>query len=330
MLLAAIFVAPAAAAGQRAVHLVYMRGAGAEQCPSDAELQKGVIARLGRDPFWGRGARPIWITISGAGDELVATIAAQAEDSGGAQVHAVTSRRHECGELAAAVELALAIAIDPEAALGPRAGPPAGAPDRVEPVADPPAPPVLRPPAPEMTTLTTSPPRPTSGQRGARATHWFAGGGVLVSAGTTPATTAGLVLGVGGRWRDWSLALEGRVDYPRELPVESGAVSAAPMFAAVVPCRHLRWFAACLVEAAGATRGSGRGLPGARADVTPYLATGVRLAGETSVDSRFALNVHLDVLAPLTPTHLAVSQLPVWDTPAASVALGVSAIQRFW
>ena len=256
-----MFVGPAATAAQRAVHLVYLRGAGAEQCPSEAELQQGVIARLGRDPFWGRGARSIRITISGAGDQLVATIAAQAENGSAAQVRAVTSRRQECGELASAVELALAIAIDSEAALGPRPAPAAFATipaDRavtvepVEAVVVPPSPPVS---PSSSTTLMTSPPHMAAGPGGARAVHWFAGAGMLVAAGMSPRTTAGLLLGVGGWWRDWSLALEGRVDYPRELEVGSGAVAAAPMFAAAVPCRHVRWFAACLVAAAGAVRG---------------------------------------------------------------------------
>ena len=64
--------------------------------------------------------------------------------------------------------------------------------------------------------------------------------------------------------------------------------------------------------------------------MTPYLATGLRLAGEAAVGPRFALNVHLDALATLTPTQLAVNQFQVWGTWPASVALGVSAIERFW
>jgi hypothetical protein len=118
LLVAGLIGSAAANAGPRAVHLVYNRGAGAEQCPSQAELQQGIIARLGRDPFWGHGARQVWITISRSGTELVATIAAQPEDGGAAQVRAVTSRRAACAELASAVELALAIAIDPVAAAG--------------------------------------------------------------------------------------------------------------------------------------------------------------------------------------------------------------------
>lgn len=64
--------------------------------------------------------------------------------------------------------------------------------------------------------------------------------------------------------------------------------------------------------------------------MTPYLATGLRLAGETAVGPRLAVNVHLDALATLTPTHLTVNQLQVWGTWPASVAVGVGAVERFW
>ncbi|HVT10238.1 MAG TPA: hypothetical protein VHO67_22415 [Polyangia bacterium] len=319
-------------AGESAVHLVYMRGAGAERCPSQAELQQGVIARLGRDPFWGGGARPVWLTISRSGAELVATIAVQAEDGGPAQVRAVTSRRHECAELAAAVELALAIAIDPDAALGVSPAAPSDSPERVERASRPARLPDPAAGASESPTRVTSTPGRTAAAGDASGYGWFAGAALLVSSGSAPALSAGVALDVGARRRDWSLMLEGRADYPSEAPMRNGAgaVAASPVLAAVVPCRHLRWFAGCLVAAAGMLFGSARGVPDAHVDVTPYLASGVRLATEFALGTRFALGARVDLLATLTPTHLRVDGMDVWRTPAASATLGISAIERFW
>ena len=332
-LLAACLLGSATAnAGTRAVHLVYIRGAGAEHCPSQAELQEGIIARLGRDPFWGRGARQVWITISRSGTELVATIAAQAEDGGAAQVRAVTSRRAECVELASAVELALAIAIDPLAAVGR----PSEAGEAAEPFEPPSAPPSSVAPASEalgtpnaaalVAVQRTAPPK----ERSAGDRHWFVGAGLLLSEGAGPGTSVGLALDLGARRRDWSLTLEGRVDYPTEVVVGGGAVGAAPILAALVPCYHVRWLAACAVAAAGILRGSARDLPDAHVDATPYFAAGARLAAELPVSARFALGAHLDVLATLTPTQLQVDQTEVWRTAVASLTLGLSAIERFW
>jgi hypothetical protein len=326
-LLAASVVGSAAAnAGPRAVHLVYNRGAGAEQCPSQAELQQGIIARLGRDPFWGRGARQVWITISRSGTELVATIAAQAEDGGAAQVRAVTSRRAECGELASAVELALAIAIDPVAAMGRPSEAPA---DIAEPFEPPSAPTGSVAPAPGAAALGTARRAATPEARGGRDLHWFVGAGLLLSTGAGPGTSAGLALDLGARRGAWSLTLEGRVDDPTE--ADGGAISAAPILAAAVPCYHVRWLAACAVAAAGILRGSARDdLPGAHVDMTAYCAAGARIAAELPVGGRFALGAHVDLLATLTPTHLRVDQAEVWGTPVASATLGLSAIERFW
>jgi hypothetical protein len=319
-----------AGADPRAVHLVYIRGAGAERCPSQAELQQGVIARLGRDPFWGRGARPVWITITRSGAQLVATIAAQAEDGGAAQVRAVTSRRGECAELASAVELALAIAIDPVAV----EGRPTEAPGPVaEPLVTPSAPAVSTAPPPqppEAAALVAAQPHATPEARTVRDRHWFVGAELLLSAGTGPRTSPGFALALGARRGDWSLALEGRADYPIEMPVDGGAIAAAPLLAAVVPCYHVRSLAACAVTTAGVLVGAARGLPGARTEVTPYWAAGARLAAELPVGARFALGAHFDLMATLTPTHLQVDQTQLWQTPVLSGTFGLSAIERFW
>jgi hypothetical protein len=329
LLAAGVVGSAAAKAGPRAVHLVYNRGAGAEQCPSQAELQQGIIARLGRDPFWGRGARQVWITISRSGTELVATIAAQAEDGGAAQVRAVTSRRAECVELASAVELALAIAIDPVAAMGRPSEAPGEIAEPFEPPSAPTSSPAPAPGAPEAAALGTARRPATPESRSGRDLHWFVGAGPLLSTRAGPGTSVGLALDLGARRGAWSLTLEGRLDDPTE--ADGGAISAAPILAAAVPCYHLRWLAACAVVAAGILRGSAQDdLPGARVEMTPYCAAGPRVAAELPVSGRFALGAHVDVLATLTPTHLRVDQVEVWHTPVASVTLGLSAIERFW
>ena len=112
-LLLAARPAPAAPPVPPSVRLSYVLGRGAEQCPPEAALRRGVAARLGRDPFRAEGAQLVSIRVEATRAGLAATV--EVRDAAGKAVgtRTVASSRRDCAELAAAVELAVAIAIDP-------------------------------------------------------------------------------------------------------------------------------------------------------------------------------------------------------------------------
>ncbi|MEM9196195.1 MAG: hypothetical protein AAGF12_43935, partial [Myxococcota bacterium] len=96
---------------------VWVRGAGAEACASTASLQVEVAERLGRDPFQPPITQHIEGIVRRSEGTFVATL--YNRDPEGALVgeREFRSEAEDCDGLAAAVVLAVALAIDPEAAL---------------------------------------------------------------------------------------------------------------------------------------------------------------------------------------------------------------------
>jgi hypothetical protein len=133
---------------------------------------------------------------------------------------------------------------------------------------------------------------------------------------------------VGVRRGVWSLALEGRADYPREAAVGGGAVSAHVAAGALVPCRHFGPVAVCGLVLVGGLRGSSRDLVDARGDVTPYAAAGARLAVELALGRSWAVRLQGDLLGTITPTTLTVGSEDVWKTPPVSGVFGLVAAVR--
>jgi hypothetical protein len=330
-LLALSATAQVAHAQAGVIRLDYERGPGAEQCPTAAELRNGVMARLGRDPFRDAEARRVHVVITVSGAGLAASVTVHDGQGRAVGERRLTSPHRDCAELAAAVGLAIAIVIDPAGAWGRRAdrwdesapaSQPQSAPAPVESAAAPP-PPNRSPEKLEVRRAQPAPPRPGV------PLVWLVGAGPLLSLGAAPGVTGGLAVQVGVRRGAWSLALEGRADYPREASVGGGAVSAFVAAGALVPCRHFGRFAVCGVVLAGGLRGAARDLAESRDDVTPYAAAGARLAVEVGLGRRWALRLQGDLLGTITPTTLTVGTQEVWKTPPVSGAFGLLLAARF-
>ena len=312
--------APAGAAQPERVKLNYQRGEGAAACPDASAIVAGVGARLGYEPFEDAAAKRINVSVQVADHALSARI--EMIDANGKIIaeRVLTSRRSDCTELAATMQLAIAIAIDPfhATATGP-ASPPA---TEQKP---PPAPPVEAPPrVVTSTTIIVSPP-PRDAPKPApmtAAVSAAAVGGV----GTAPSMTLGALARVTVRRSALSLSLEGRVDLPTSEPQPVGSITTSLLVASVAPCGHVRLFSACGLVTGGVFRAAGHGLVDARNVVAPYFALGARIAAELPIHARLAFVANIDVVAPLTQTDLLVGGEPVWTTPSISAlaALGLS------
>jgi hypothetical protein len=108
----------AASADQRFVRLAWARADGGEACLSQSELGERVRARLGRDPFSEQGALSIEGWVRREGTRLRATLRVQG-DAGHTGERELDSEELDCAALGDAVVLAVALAIDPDAALRP-------------------------------------------------------------------------------------------------------------------------------------------------------------------------------------------------------------------
>jgi hypothetical protein len=280
--------------------LRYLRAAGAAACPDEETFRADVAGRLGRDPFADRSDRVIAVTLTRRGATLEGVI--ELHEPSGMATRRFRSLVGDCSELAAAVELALAIAVD--AVEAPTPSRPAGAPPRPPPPIDA----VTRPPAP----------RPAP----APSLACEASVGVLGSVGSVPVASLGTTLQVAvGRGPLW-LALEGRADFPAVRPLRTGAVEGSLLAVSLAPGVRGRSLAGYTLLTAGALRAAGRGLDDARHVEAAFVAAGARAAYHRAI-GRLGLTLHLDLLVPLTETTLQVSGADVWTTPPVTASIGL-------
>ncbi|MDC0746107.1 hypothetical protein [Polyangium mundeleinium] len=130
------------------VKFVWSREAGAESCPDQAEIEREITARLGRDVFSSCADRLIQARL--IREEKNGRWIAQIEEREGARLLTSRAPLHvdapDCTPIKDASVFVIAVLIDPEAASSPPPPPP------------PPAPPPLSPPAPPPPSPRRSPP----------------------------------------------------------------------------------------------------------------------------------------------------------------------------
>jgi hypothetical protein len=290
--------APAFADMPRPLRLDYQRLEGAAACADAAAIRAGVTSRLGYDPFSEEASDRMRVTIRERHHLLEARIElvdAQGELAAGRRLAA---RGRDCGELTEAVELAMAIAIDPVLA-----GP---------------APPAEKPLA-QASASALGPPLRTE-----------VDAGMLGSLGWLPAANLGLRAGVRLRGEVLSLGLEARADLPAAKPLRAGEASGWLLAGTLLPCMHLRAASACALATAGALHVAGqRGLANPRQATLPYLGFGFRLAALLPIGERASLALHGDVTAPVTEARLTVDGEVVWRSPTVALTLGLGMAYRF-
>jgi hypothetical protein len=197
-----------------------------------------------------------------------------------------------CAELAGALVLAIAVAIDPLRAAAPPS-PPAD-----ERAATPP-PAVVA--APVAVAKPASEPRRLVDDLRLRVAF-----GVQGTVDAAPGPTFGFMGRVGFALRRWSLAIELRGDLPGSADVDGGRVSASTMAAFLVPCVSHRVVAFCLLGGAGGQEVAGSGYLLSRSSWVPYAAVGARIELELAVTRVLAVLLHVDVMAPVTRAELYV------------------------
>ena len=115
----ALSTGSASAEGPSTARLSWVRAQGAETCVDAPVLARDVNKRLGRDAFGGTPSRSIEGIVAREGTKWVAKL--YVRDLAGALVgdRELTSDAADCAALSGAVTLAIALVIDPEAALAP-------------------------------------------------------------------------------------------------------------------------------------------------------------------------------------------------------------------
>lgn len=289
------------------VQLEYDRREGAGSCPDARAVAAGVAERLGYEPFVAAASSRVRVTVLRRDRVFQARIEMVGPNDSAKAERVLSSRRSDCAELAATLELAIAIAIDPS-------GPPAPEPPARAAEAPAPAASGVVAHAPVMPAAVRPAPRPVTAQ--------VAVAGVA-AIGSAPVRNLGVAVRFAARRGNASLGLEGRADLPASMPLSAGDVSTSLLVASLVPCVHWRRVAGCALATGGVLRAAGHGLVDARHVAAPYVALGARLVVDGAVTSNLSWTAHADVSAPLTETELRVGGEELWTTPPVSVSIGL-------
>lgn len=324
--------APAVAQQPVSIQLEYDRREGATACPDVRAVAAGVAGRLGYEPFDAKAARRVRVTVRRKERALSARI--EMIESNGEPIaeRVLTSQQADCAELAATMELAIAIAIDPFHAAAPERGPKDERPPPLQ---------VSQPASARTATAVSdggaaakrddtavlafpaSAPAPGEPIRGQVALA------AIGEVGSAPVRNFGLAVRVGARRGKFSLGIEGRADLPASVPLKVGDVSTSLLVASLIPCLHVRSLSACGLVTGGALRAAGHGLADARQVDDPYVAVGARLGIDLPVTDELSLAAYGDLSAPLVETQLKVGGAELWTTPPISFLLGIGTVFTF-
>jgi hypothetical protein len=322
-ILPVLLVPWSAAAAHAEVLLEYDRASDTASCSGPDQLRAAVAARLGYDPFVaasGAGTDTIAVHIRRNGSALEGTIERlDPARHARARPATIVSKTGDCTELAAALAVGIAIAIDPlSITREPSASPPAPTP-----------PPQASAPPPAPTPVPAAAADRGTSQEPATPLTVAVGAAPSIAVGALPDVSFGVRALVGIGRGPWEVDLEGRFDAPVSAQTNGGSIQASLVLGTVAPCmRH--WLAfACGVVSLGALRGTGLGFDHTREDNTFYIAAGARAGFEFPLGSRFAFRPFIEGQVPLRPTRLEAGGQPVWSTPAFEFAAVPMLMGRF-
>jgi hypothetical protein len=302
-------VSPSFGQTRNTVRLAYSRGPGAESCPEERALRDAVLDLLGYDPFRADAKEDIDARVVRGPGGLEAAIDLLDESGRSRGVRRLLSRRQDCAQLASALALALAIAVDPLMA------------DRVSAGLEPAPLPADRP-APVAKQSQPPPDRvaPTVRRLG------FLAHGTL---GAAPGPAPGFDLIADLRRGRFSVSIDARVDLPASKDVPGGTISGWLATGSLVGCVHHHFVAGCALLGAGALRVDGHDLENARGATEPLAVAGARAALEIPLSQSLAAMVHADLYGTLIETAVLVGGQEAWKTPPVSGAAGAGLLAVF-
>jgi hypothetical protein len=311
-------------------------------CPSEADFQRAVAARLGREPFVAESTRRLAVEVRLENSELSATGALVEADGTSAGIRRLTGKPGDCRELVEGMALAASLALSgdlgvtspPDPALPPVAFPPTNPTDTKGPPksAQAPAPSAMVPVSPASLSEREDLADEAGAADAAQSRSLALGAGLTGQAalGVGPGVGVGGTLFGFGRSGSWSLSVEARLDGLSQLEFDSGGSATTSLLAGVLsPCRHFERVRACALALAGSIQASSHGVTLPDSDAAPYAALGARLGVDFPLSRTVFLEGRLDGLLTLLPVDIELGGETVWSSPFGSAALGMGAFGLF-
>jgi hypothetical protein len=313
------------------VRLVYVREAGVEGCPDEESVRRAVAARLGHDPFVEVDPRrTVRATIGKKGPWLRVSIELSDESGELLGTNQLTPRVRDCHTVASAMELAIALAIDPLHALETRAPSPSPSPTESPLV----VPAQTAPAAPALVVRRARPAArawpPTDEEIAENRVRLVGRVAILAAVSAEPGATWGIALGLAAQWRRFSVGAELRGDVPGTRVSGGGTVSGSLVVINLLPCVRAYGIFFCGLFSGGVMIANGAGFPVDQQAVVPFFGGGARAGVEFKLSRRIAIGLHADLLAPFTQTVLYVDRNELYraDPVSGAFALLVSGVLK--
>lgn len=309
--------------------LIYLRGEGAEKCPSEDELRKAVVQRLGYDPFF-PVAKVTLVAEVERREKGGFTGKVKVIDADGLLVgtRVIPSSSSECAELVRVLALNLSITVDDLALLLPEknaGGPTLEVKEAPEVPAQPPAP----TPGPDSAKEPPPAELPEEVKPSTRTIFPEAAVLLLGSAGKTPAITLGIGASLGLRVKAIRVAGELVALLPSEGSEGGNKGRAQITEGTLAVCYHLALPYACAKGSVGSLEGSGAQIDGPKTGRALVAGAGIEAGAEFPLTEHLLLRALADVRFALVRPRIDVGGTPVFRTPSASLTLGFAAVVRF-
>jgi hypothetical protein len=328
-LLTLLWMTPVSGAVPSKVRLEYTQDEVSLRCSTEEALRESISDRLGRNPW--DDAAPELLRIQINRDKVRWRAKVEWLDATGQRKgwRELSSVQEDCHELLQALELAIALVLDPPSFERPRAAPApspmaSSAPLLAQDV--PPLPPPAPTPSvpsvpsvPSARSVQAPPAEPPS-----RVPSLAVGLGTRVSWGLLPAAQAGFQAEGGFRLERFSFSLDATVWPPRTTPVEPAPLRSMLVTAGARACVHVGPFGACPQLSAGLLRCEGIGLEDASPAQAPWLAPGARLWVEwRSPLPRLRVQLLAEGQLVLTRHRFLAGEVELWRPPQMGGSLGL-------
>jgi hypothetical protein len=325
----AVFEDDARGAAQTFVVLEYGVPADASGCPDVDEFRAGVARQLHYDPFRPAADRRVAVQIGRREVGFDGRIRWTDADGRWVGDRRLTSRRSDCGEIAASLAFSVAVQVQLLTALAPPAPKPVEAP----------AAPVAPPAAPDATATIVAPPPPTvvtplpEPAPSPPARRWMlsVGLGPALALGVAPQATGVARLFVSGRLTWLSLELGLDAAWPATRNEADGSGFSLDRYAGeAAACGHARAVAACVIGTLGILRARGTGVDAPAAPSGVFSQAGARIAATLDFGDRYFATARLDGLVMLSSWTVTLNQSAAWTTPRVGALIGIDVGARFF
>lgn len=306
------FVARSAQASPSA-KLVYVRGAGADACPGEAELRKAVATRIGYDPFFPAAQKTVIAQVTRTAAGYHGKVQIVGDDGKVRGERDLASKGDDCGEIVSTIALAVSIALDDLDEAAPAAAPPPAPPEPAVAAPPPSRPAAIEPPAPPPP---KAPPR--------RQVELGASVGPVVSTGTAPAASVGASLAATLGYGILGLRLDLRGELPSSGGIRpNGLVSTSTVLGALSGCLRGKVPFGCVGAGYGVLVSRTEGITRPASDsgaLVVLLATG---GADFALGRILYLEPFVEGALNLAPNRIEVDGSGVFSLPVVAGTLGL-------